>query len=55
MMERVLIHMPPDLVDRLESVMEVQLKLYGEPRNMSALVRRALYAYLKSQTAGEKR
>jgi hypothetical protein len=49
MMERILIFMPSDLVDELEDFMKIQLKLEGERRNMSALVRRALYFYLRAQ------
>jgi|GEM_PF-3525953 len=48
MMERILILMPTDLVDALEDVMELNAKIDGEKRSMSALVRKALYFYLRT-------
>ena len=48
MMERILIHMPSDLVEQLEDLMELNAKIEGEKRSMSALVRRALYFYLRT-------
>jgi len=49
MMERILVLMPSDLVDALEDLMELNAKIEGENRNMSALVRKALYFYLRSK------